>query len=144
VARLEPFIALQSDLLRALYRLHRLGSQVLGDHPLGLLSIFARKCTTRQYIIVGMVTYLASEKPGCDWPNPIIYRRHRLKTGSHLPRDLPDDDVVQLFAAIPNERDRAVFGLMVGAGLWVDEMATLHLDNVEEPTEPGRLARLQV
>jgi integrase len=37
-----------------------------------------------------------------------------------------------------------MFGLMVGAGLRVGEMATLHLDNVEEPTEPGHLAKLRV
>jgi site-specific recombinase XerD len=51
--------------------------------------------------------YLASEKPERDWPNPVIRRRHRLKAGSHLPRDVPDDDVAQLFAVISDERDRA-------------------------------------
>ena len=88
--------------------------------------------------------YLASEKPERDWPNPVIRRRHKLKTGSHLPRDVPDDDVARLFAVISDERDRAMFGLMVGAGLRVGEVAALRLDNVEEPAEPGRLARLRV
>jgi anti-sigma factor RsiW len=37
-ARLEPFIALQRDLLRALYRLHCPDSQALGDYHLGLLA----------------------------------------------------------------------------------------------------------
>jgi site-specific recombinase XerD len=88
--------------------------------------------------------YLASEKPERDWPNPVIHRRHRLKTGSHLPRDVPDDDVARLFATISDERDRAMFGLMVGAGLRVGEVADLRLGSLEEPTAPGHLARLRV
>ncbi len=64
---------------------------------------------------------LASEKSERDWPNPVI-QRHRLKTGSHLPRDVPDA-AARLFAVISNERDRAMFGLMVGAGLRVGEVA---------------------
>jgi site-specific recombinase XerD len=60
--------------------------------------------------------YLASEKPERDWPNPVIRRRHKLKTGSYLPRDVPDDAAARLFAVITDERDRAMFGLMVGYG----------------------------
>ncbi len=38
MARLEPFIALQRDLLRILYRLHCPDSQALGEYHLGLLA----------------------------------------------------------------------------------------------------------
>ncbi len=88
--------------------------------------------------------YLAGEKPERDWPNPVIHRRHRLKTGSHLPRDVPDDVVAGLFGIISDERDRAMFGLMVGAGLRVGEVADLRLGSLEEPAAPGQLARLRV
>ena len=37
-----------------------------------------------------------------------------------------------------------MFSLMVGAGLRVGEVRALCLDSVEEPTEPGRLAKLRV
>ena len=37
-----------------------------------------------------------------------------------------------------------MFGLMVGAGLRVGEVAALRMDSLEEPAEPGRLARLRV
>jgi anti-sigma factor RsiW len=37
-ARLEPYIALQGDLLRALFRVHCPCSQALGDYHLGLLA----------------------------------------------------------------------------------------------------------
>src|SRR6185436_18977340 len=71
--------------------------------------------------------YLASERPEVDWPNPVINRRHHLKTGSHLPRDLTDSDIGRLFAVITDERDQAMVSLMVGAGLRVGEVAALCL-----------------
>jgi site-specific recombinase XerD len=61
--------------------------------------------------------YLAEEKPHLRWPNPVIGRRHYLKLGSHLPRDVSEEEVARLFAVIEDERDQAIFGLMVGAGL---------------------------
>jgi anti-sigma factor RsiW len=49
-ARLEPFVALQSDLLRALYRLHCPDSQVLGDYHMGLLAE-AKASTIREHLV---------------------------------------------------------------------------------------------
>ena len=88
--------------------------------------------------------YLAAEEPRCRWANPVINRRHTLKTGSRLPRDVSDQDVSRIFAAISSERDRAMFGLMVGAGLRVGEVSTLQLDDIEAPTSLGNLAKLRV
>jgi site-specific recombinase XerD len=69
--------------------------------------------------------FLAAEEPDKPYPNPVIWRRHRVKQGEPLPRDLPDSAVGQLFAAIDDDRDCAMFGLMVGAGLRVGEVAAL-------------------
>jgi site-specific recombinase XerD len=88
--------------------------------------------------------YLASECPDQHWPNPVIWRRHKLKRGSRLPRDAPDDEVTQLFSVITAERDRAMFGMMLGAGLRVAEVATLRLDSVEVPANAGGLTKLRV
>ena len=88
--------------------------------------------------------YLASESPVHDWPNPVVWQRHRLRTGSRLPRDASEDDVARLFTVIADERDRAMFGLMVGAGLRVGEVAALELASLEEPVMLRRLAKLQV
>jgi site-specific recombinase XerD len=88
--------------------------------------------------------FLADERPERDWPNPVVGRRHYLKTGSRLPRDVSDIDVARLFAVISDERDRAVFSLMVGAGLRVGEVAVLRMDSIEAPTRPGRFATLRV
>jgi site-specific recombinase XerD len=87
---------------------------------------------------------LAAERPEHHWPNPVINRRHKLKTGSRLPRDASDADVSKIFAVISDERDRAMFGLMVGASLRVGEVSTLQLGDIEEPISPGGLAKLRV
>ncbi len=60
---------------------------------------------------------MAGEKPKQYWPNPVVNRRHKLKTGSQLPRDVPDEDDSKLFAVISDKRDQAIFSLMGGAGL---------------------------
>ncbi len=88
--------------------------------------------------------YLAGEDLTQEWSNPIIWRRHRLKAGTQLPRDIPDDEVVQLFNVIHSIRDRAIFGLMVGAGLRVGEVVTLRLGSLEKPADPTRFAKLRV
>jgi integrase/recombinase XerD len=88
--------------------------------------------------------YLAAEQPEQNWPNPVVSRRHHLKTGSHLPRDASDSDVTRLFATITDERDLAMFGLMVAAGLRVGEVAELRLDGVEAPANPDDMAKLRI
>ena len=88
--------------------------------------------------------YLASECPDLHWPNPVIWRRHKLKRGSRLPRDAPDDEVARLFAVITAERDQAMFGLMLGAGLRVAEVAALRLDSLEAHASAGGLTKLRV
>jgi site-specific recombinase XerD len=88
--------------------------------------------------------YLASTEPDKAWPNPVNRRRHALKQGQRLPRDASEAEVKALFAVIDDVRDRAMFGLMVGAGLRVGEVVTLQCRHLEEPPEPGQMARLRV
>ena len=87
---------------------------------------------------------LASENLEQSWPNPVVWRRHSLKTGTHLPRDVPDDDVASLFAVIDDKRDQAIFGLLLGAGLRVGEVVVVRLGDLEEPSPPVKLAKLRV
>ncbi len=88
--------------------------------------------------------FLASEDFSKEWPNPVIWRRHRLKTGTQLPRDISDGDVTQLFSVIDSARDRAIFSLMIGAGLRVGEVVKLRLDHIEKPAEANQFAKLRV
>ncbi|VAW38749.1 hypothetical protein MNBD_CHLOROFLEXI01-3152 [hydrothermal vent metagenome] len=88
--------------------------------------------------------YLASEEPDKAWPNPVNRRRHCLKQGQSLPRDASEAEVNTLFGVIDDPRDRAMLGLMVGAGLRVGEVVTLSCDHLEAPPLPRQMARLRV
>jgi len=88
--------------------------------------------------------FLAAEEPDKPWPNPVIWRRHKVKQGEPLPRDLCDSTVERLFAVIDDDRDRAMFGLMVSAGLRVGEVAAILLQDLEAPSSPDQMARLRV
>ena len=88
--------------------------------------------------------YLASQEPDKAWSNPVRRRRHRLKQGQTLPRDASEAEVNALFAVIDDARDRAMFGLMVGAGLRVGEVVTLQCSDLEKPPQQGEMARLRV
>lgn len=88
--------------------------------------------------------FLAGEEPDRSWPNPVLWRRHKIKQGKALPRDLPDVTVERLFTVMDDDRDRAIFGLMVGAGLRVGEVAALRLQDLEAPSSPDQMARLRV
>lgn len=88
--------------------------------------------------------YLASEEPDKAWPNPVNRRRHALKQGQKLPRDASEAEVNALFAVMDDVRDRAIFGLMLGAGLRVGEVVALHCSHLEEPRQAGQLTRLRV
>jgi len=88
--------------------------------------------------------FLASRDPDNAPANPVNWRRHKVKQGQPLPRDVPDKEIEALFAAIPDERDKAIFGLMAGAGLRVGEVARIRLDDLEAPPVPEQMARLRV
>lgn len=88
--------------------------------------------------------YIASEDGSEALPNPVHWRRHRVQTGQSLPRDVSDADVSALFAVIEDARDRAIFGLMAGAGLRVGEVVTLLCEDVYPPATAGQSARLLV
>ena len=88
--------------------------------------------------------YLATEDGQEAAPNPVKWLRHRLEEGSYLPRDAADDTIDKLFAVITKPRDRAMFGLMVGAGLRVGEVANLNWADLGTPEQTSDCARLLV
>ena len=87
---------------------------------------------------------LAAEARDEVWPNPVHWRRHRVKEGHPLPRDASDQEVAWLFAVIDQAHDAAMFGLMVGAGLRVEEVAHLRLPDLCVPQSPDQLAQFRV
>ena len=74
--------------------------------------------------------------------NPVRPRRHFIRQGQRLPRDVQDKDLEQLFAVIESVRDRAMFLLMLRCGLRVGEVRNLSLDDLYLYSIPGSLPRL--
>lgn len=93
--------------------------------------------------ISSFYTFLISESEGDSLRNPVIWKRHSIRQGHHLPRDVSDETIHQLMTAIEHPRDRAMFELMLGAGLRVGEVVTLQMDDIHPIDETG-LLRLRV
>jgi site-specific recombinase XerD len=88
--------------------------------------------------------YWADEASDELRPSPVKWRRHKIKQSHPLPRDASDTAVDRLFAIVTDPRDRAMFGLMVGAGLRVGEVISLQVNDVEAPADPNEIAQLRV
>ncbi|HUH98470.1 MAG TPA: tyrosine-type recombinase/integrase [Anaerolineales bacterium] len=74
--------------------------------------------------------------------NPVIPRRHFIKKGERLPRDIEDPILEGLFAVINNVRDRAMFLLMLRCRLRVGEVRNLSLSDLYLEPSFGSLPRL--
>lgn len=75
-------------------------------------------------------------------PNPVLPKRHFIRQGRQLPRDVEDADVARLFAVVEAPRDRAMFLLMLRCGLRVGEVHNLSLGDLYLQPTPGSLPRL--
>jgi site-specific recombinase XerC len=74
--------------------------------------------------------------------NPVIPKRHFIRRGIQLPRDVEDKTLESLFAVITSLRDRAMFLLMLRCGLRVGEVRNLSLDDLYLQPACGSLPRL--
>lgn len=74
--------------------------------------------------------------------NPVIPRRHFIRRGERLPRDVEDTLLEGLFAVIDHPRDRAMFLLMLRCGLRVGEVRSLSLGDLYLEPSFGSLPRL--
>ncbi len=90
--------------------------------------------------------YLADEADDESWSNPVVWNSHRVKTGQHLPRDLPQAVADQFWATLQlgPVRDQAMVALMLDVGLRVGEVVRLQLSDFEPTPRSGRLASLRV
>lgn len=87
--------------------------------------------------------FLAIERDDAP-PNPVLPRRHYIRRGRQLPRDVEDAQIAQLFAVVDAPRDRAMFLLMLRCGLRVGEVRALSLSDLYlQPTTP-HLPRLWI
>ena len=81
--------------------------------------------------IRGFYDYLIDEE-NIQIVNP-VKRGYVLKLSRPLPRYLRDEEIPRLFAVIDNQRDRAIFMLMLRCGLRVEEVAQLTVGALDLP-----------
>lgn len=74
--------------------------------------------------------------------NPVIPKRHFIRPGERLPRDVENKIVEQLFAVIRQPRDRAMFLLMLRCGVRVGEVRNLSMSDLYLDPSAGSLPRL--
>lgn len=77
-------------------------------------------------------------------PNPVLPKRHFIRHGRRLPRDVQDVEIEKLFAVITSKRDRAMFLLMLRCGLRVGEVRDLSLNDLYLQPNGGSLPRVWV
>jgi len=88
--------------------------------------------------------FVASQNPDEKLTNPVHWRWHKVKTSQPIARDASDEEVNALFGVIDDKRDQAMFGLMVGAGLRVNEVQRMRLEDLQTTFSPTQMARLRV
>ncbi len=85
--------------------------------------------------------FLAVERDDVP-PNPVLPKRHFIRQGRRLPRDVQDVEIEKLFAVIISVRDRAMFLLMLRCGLRVGEVRNLSLSDLYLQPKASSLPRL--
>jgi integrase/recombinase XerD len=94
--------------------------------------------------ISSLFEFLISETEDDSWSNPVYWKRHSIRPGRHLPRDINDDLADRLLAVIDDARDKAIFSLMLAAGLRVGEVIALQLNDLHPMEALTGLTRLRV
>lgn len=75
--------------------------------------------------IASLYTFLSDEDPTLVCP--MLPHRHGLKQPRRLPRPLQPEILEKFFAVIEDDRDRAMFSLMLRCGLRISEVAQLQV-----------------
>ena len=103
-------------------------------HAIGTVN--RRLCALRSFYLF---LFLHDEKAT---GNPVIPKRHFIRRGERLPRDVENQIVEKLFAIIHQPRDRAMFLLMLRCGLRVGEVRNLSMSDLYLEPSSGSLPRV--
>jgi site-specific recombinase XerD len=119
---LTQFAALTGDRPPGAITFHDVDRFVAQQAALGLQPSTVNR---RLAAITAFYSFLADEDP--DLVCPVLSHRHDLKERQRLPRPVQEEDLGRFFVAIDNNRDLAMFLLMLRCGLRISEVAHLQL-----------------
>jgi site-specific recombinase XerD len=115
-------------------------AEVVGDKPPGVVTFqdvdrFVIQQAERGFkpatinrrlaAVTSLYTFLSDEDPTLMCP--VLPHRHGLREAQRLPRPVQPDILRQFFAVMGDQRDRAMFTLMLRCGLRISEVAQLQL-----------------
>ena len=98
------------------------------DHFIAVQSEKGFKASTinrRLASVISLYGFLAAEDD--ELACPVHFRRHHLREQQRLPRPVDEGDLKRFFSVIEDQRDRAMFLLMLRCGLRIGEVASLRL-----------------
>lgn len=87
--------------------------------------------------IASLYNFFAPEDD--DLVCPVHYHRHHIRQGQRLPKPVDEESLKQFFAVIHNQRDLAMFTLMLRCGLRIGEVANLQMADLFISEEYPRL-----
>jgi len=114
--------------------------EVVGDCPLGSLTFrdidhfiaqqseqgFQPATINRRLAaIISLYNFLVAEDESLVCP--VLQKRHHLRGPQRLPRPVQEEELKRFFAVIEDNRDRAMFILMLRCGMRIAEVANLRL-----------------
>ncbi|MCP5016314.1 MAG: tyrosine-type recombinase/integrase [Ketobacter sp.] len=113
---------------------------IVGDRPPGTITFHdvdrfviaqgqrgykAATINRRLAAITALYTFLSDEEPTLVCP--VLPHRHGLRQPRRLPRPVQPEILDRFFAVIEDDRDRAMFSLMLRCGLRISEVAQLQM-----------------
>jgi site-specific recombinase XerD len=119
---LSQFVAIVGDRSPQAITFHDVDRFVIAQGEQGFK---AATINRRLAAIISLYTFLSDEEPTLVCP--VLPHRHGLKQPRRLPRPLQPEILDQFFAVIEDQRDRAMFSLMLRCGLRISEVAQLQL-----------------
>ena len=80
------------------------------------------------------VDFLIEKTEDDNWISPVRPKIHKVKAGYRLPQDIKDKTANALFEVIDDDRDRAMFTLMINCGMRVGEVVKLNVSSCPKIT----------
>ena len=101
------------------------------DHFIAIQSEKGFKPSTINRRLASVITlydFMVAEDEGLICP--VLFRRHHVREQQRLPRPVQEGDLKAFFGVIEDERDRAMFLLMLRCGLRIGEVAGLQMSDL--------------
>jgi site-specific recombinase XerD len=131
---LKQLAAITGDLTPATVTFHHIDAFIEAQVARGYS---ARTINRRLAAVASFYNYLSDEDQSLNCP--VLRHRHKLREPQPLPRPVDALDLERFFAVIEDNRDRAMFVLMLRCGLRIAEITAIQLQDLYRHEDYPRL-----